>query len=189
MPRANDGTHLLHSGHFAELCDAQDIREKLRQATQRPERNARIGAAKRGTRHTPQTKAKISRAKQGRKHTAEARRNMSAGQRRRAENLATAKGPPWTAEDEALLGTAPDEQVAIRLGRTFYQVRRRRRRLRIPSYIRHKPHAPRWAWTAEEDRLLGTMSDAALAERLGCLLLVVFRRRRKLGIPAHQRQL
>jgi len=38
-------------------------------------------------------------------------------------------------------------------------------------------------WTADEERLLGTLPDQALAERLGCSRQRVNERRRKLGIP------
>jgi hypothetical protein len=39
----------------------------------------------------------------------------------------------WTAEEDALLGTMPDVDVARRIGRTVKSVRARRRVLRIPS--------------------------------------------------------
>jgi hypothetical protein len=39
----------------------------------------------------------------------------------------------WTAEEEALLGTMPDAEVARRIGRTVGAVRSRRGILRIPS--------------------------------------------------------
>ena len=39
-------------------------------------------------------------------------------------------------------------------------------------------------WTPDDDALLGTMVDRLVAEQLGCTLLQVFGRRRKLGIIA-----
>jgi hypothetical protein len=37
-------------------------------------------------------------------------------------------------------------------------------------------------WTKDEDKLLGTMTDAALAKRLGCATMTVFKRRHALKI-------
>jgi hypothetical protein len=42
-------------------------------------------------------------------------------------------GPPWTAEQLALLGTAPDEEIAERIGRTAHAVSAKRRKLGIPN--------------------------------------------------------
>jgi len=44
----------------------------------------------------------------------------------------------------------------------------------------------RRAWTAEEDALLGTMTDQRLARRLGRGQGAVARRRRELGVPAYR---
>jgi hypothetical protein len=42
-------------------------------------------------------------------------------------------GPRWTDEQEALLGTMPDEEVARRTGRTSNGVRLKREKLGIPN--------------------------------------------------------
>jgi hypothetical protein len=41
---------------------------------------------------------------------------------------------PWTAEQDALLGVLPDEEVARRLNRTLEAIKVRRGRLRIPVF-------------------------------------------------------
>ena len=40
----------------------------------------------------------------------------------------------WTAAQDALLGTLPDEQLALRIGRTLMAVAARRRQLGVPLY-------------------------------------------------------
>jgi hypothetical protein len=93
------------------------------------------------------------------------------------------KGPPWTAQEDKLLGTAPDKVIAARLGRERYAVSRRRRVLGIRRPARVLPSS----WKPEEDRLLGTMPDREIAARLGRNELAVVIRRRKLNIlkPDH----
>lgn len=46
----------------------------------------------------------------------------------------------------------------------------------------------KFRWTAADDALLGTATDAEVAKRIGITMLSVFKRRQKLGIPPHQRQ-
>src|SRR5262249_4968231 len=62
-------------------------------------------------------------------------RRMSAAHRRRGTRPPAA-GPAWSAEEEALLGTMPDEEVARRTGRTLVAVQGRRYTLRIEKYGR-----------------------------------------------------
>ncbi|NJL29653.1 MAG: hypothetical protein HC897_18060 [Thermoanaerobaculia bacterium] len=52
--------------------------------------------------------------------------------------LRIAKYGPWTQQEEALLGTAPDREVALRIGRTLRAVRLRRVGLQIPAFVRAK---------------------------------------------------
>jgi DNA-binding Xre family transcriptional regulator len=47
---------------------------------------------------------------------------------------------------------------------------------------RRQGHTRKRQWTAQEDILLGAMSDSAVAKRLGCSLGTVFYRRKELGI-------
>jgi hypothetical protein len=186
VPRANDGTHRLHSLVFAEI-DTPEVREKRRQSTKRPERNAKISAAKTGRSPSAEVRAKIRAAKLGQKHTEESRRRMSEAQRRRGGNPEWARERPFTANEDAQLGKAPDPQVARQLDRTVWEVFYRRRQLAIPSFRPHRPHKPPRNWRPHEDRRLGTMPDTELALELGCEPRVVFKRRRKLGIPAYGR--
>jgi hypothetical protein len=62
----------------------------------------------------------------------------------------------WTEEELVLLGTAPDAEVASRIGRTEAAVTTMRNRRGIP--------AP-WAWTEEQVALVGTLPDAGVAAR------------------------
>jgi hypothetical protein len=47
-----------------------------------------------------------------------------------------ARFPPWPAEEVALLGTMPDTELALRLGRTRDEVHKERRRRGIPRFRR-----------------------------------------------------
>ncbi|HEX9046774.1 MAG TPA: hypothetical protein VF988_07090, partial [Verrucomicrobiae bacterium] len=84
----------------------------------------------------------------------------------------------WTPEEDALLGTLTDGEVAARLGLTIPAVAHRRRRLgRAVRFAHRRP------WTPEEDALLGTASDTAIAAQLDRAIATVCMRRQKLGIP------
>jgi hypothetical protein len=92
-------------------------------------------------------------------------------------NLVTGyHGPLWTEEDLALLGTAPDAEVARRIGRTANAVRVMRDRLGIP-----RPAGGRWR--DGDLALLGTLPDREVARRLGRSLSSVTQKRCKLGLP------
>lgn len=84
-------------------------------------------------------------------------------------------GPLWTAEDVALLGTLPDEDVARQTGRTAGAVRQKREELGIPNPAGNR-------WTADGVALLGTLPDREVAPRLGRSLSSVTQKRIKLGI-------
>jgi hypothetical protein len=43
-------------------------------------------------------------------------------------------GMPWTAAEDALLGTMPDTEVAARTGRTLVPVQSRRFMFRVPRF-------------------------------------------------------
>lgn len=88
----------------------------------------------------------------------------------------------WTKRETALLGTAPDAEVARLLARSRLAVSARRAALGIPAFGPDPQPAP--AIDERYDRLLGTAPDRVIAERLGVPLQVVFRRRKALGIPA-----
>jgi hypothetical protein len=88
----------------------------------------------------------------------------------------------WTADQIALLGTDTDRAIGLILGRTPESIERYRNRLRIPAYIRRRPHND---WTAEEDALLGTDTDSAIGLILGRTPISIQRRRTRLRIPAY----
>ena len=88
----------------------------------------------------------------------------------------------WTAEEERLLGTRPDREMAQLLGRTVRAIESQRHRLGIyrqPS-IRLKTRR----WKPAEIALLGPRPDPELAARLGRSEGSVRVQRRKKGIPA-----
>jgi hypothetical protein len=84
---------------------------------------------------------------------------------------------PWRPEDDKVLGTRPDAQVALLLGRPLYQVSHRRRQLGIPCHYEHKP------WTTWELELLGVKPDAEVARLTRHPLKAVRAKRQELGRP------
>ena len=86
----------------------------------------------------------------------------------------------WRPEEVALLGTAPDHEIAKRLRRTMDAVQQKRTELGIPTFSR----SPFRRWTAEEGALLGAAPDEEIAARIGRSLEAVRTRRRRLGIRA-----
>jgi hypothetical protein len=85
----------------------------------------------------------------------------------------------WTPQEEALLGTDTDEQIAPKLKRTKTAVGWRRVLLGIPAW-QAKYSRP---WTAEEDALLGKLPDQELAKRLKRTLEAVKVRRKQKHLP------
>src|SRR5437667_73218 len=88
---------------------------------------------------------------------------------------------PWTREEEKLLGTRSDKQVAQLLKRHINTVGTRRRQLNIPHFIGRNRD-----WTVAEERLLGTMPDKELAHRLGRTLYSIRSKRILLRLPRNQ---
>jgi hypothetical protein len=78
-------------------------------------------------------------------------------------------------EQVRLLGTAPDEEVARRIGRSMNAVRVKRTRRGIPD-----PGGR--GWTAEEMALLGTAPDEEVAAKIGRTSGAVTQKRCQLGI-------
>jgi hypothetical protein len=89
---------------------------------------------------------------------------------------------PWTPAEDRLLGTMPDAQLAPLLKRGIVSVEKRRLKLRILFQATPVSVLPRRAWTAKEEQLLGTLSDAEVARRLKRTTVSVFHRRNRLGI-------
>jgi hypothetical protein len=87
-----------------------------------------------------------------------------------------ARARAWPAWQVQLLGTALDEEVAARIGRSPDAVRRMRAKQGIPNPSGH-------GWTAEQVELLGTMPDEEVAARIGRTPGGVGQKRCKLGVP------
>jgi hypothetical protein len=110
-------------------------------------------------------------------------RTFGCVQHRRAKlGIAPAVSPlAWTPEEERLLGTVTDRELARRLGRTVLAVQARRVIRRIPSVLPTARH-----WTPREDALLGTKTDAEVGRLLGRGATGVRRRRMLLHIRLNQ---
>ena len=92
-------------------------------------------------------------------------------------------GTSWTADEDRLLGTMSDQDLAQRLGRSWRAINLRRRKLRIPLFrSRRRP------WTQAEEALLGTISDRRFARRFKRSVRSVIVRRYEKGIPLLSRQ-
>lgn len=113
----------------------------------------------------------------------------------------------WSEEEEVLLGSKPDEELALMFGRTILAVGARRIQLGRPKpdvafkvvkviggpvsrrdsggTPNVKPGARYCTWTAEEDALLGTLTDKEVARRLGYPVTRVARRRKLLRVPSN----
>jgi hypothetical protein len=85
---------------------------------------------------------------------------------------------PWTPAEDRLLGSASDEALTKKLGRSRTTITARRGKLGIARFPRDG------AWTAKEERLLGTVPDRELARRLGRTPVAVQARRVFKGIPS-----
>ena len=81
----------------------------------------------------------------------------------------------WEKWEIALLGKAPDEEVARQIGRNEAAVAAKRRSLGIPKKL------PEY-WTPDKIALLGAMSDSDVARQIGRNPVTVAAKRRSLGI-------
>jgi hypothetical protein len=114
----------------------EEVPAKARTAANSPEANAKKSAWRKGRPIHPNALAALERYR-GRKPSNATRRKMSEihGQRgTRPPWLA----PPWTVEEDALLGTMPDRHVAQRTGRTLSAVQCRRALLDIDGFYRKR---------------------------------------------------
>jgi hypothetical protein len=84
----------------------------------------------------------------------------------------------WTPDEDALLGSFTDEEVARKLGCPVTRVRRRRRKLGLWN-----PNPQHRHWTKEEIALLGTRPDREVASLVNRTLGNVRNKRLELGIP------
>jgi hypothetical protein len=87
----------------------------------------------------------------------------------------------WTRERVALLGKAPDGEVARQLGVTAGMVGYRRHLLGIPAFPAARQSS---FWTPGRVALLGTATDREVARRLGVTAATVCNRRHALEIRA-----
>jgi hypothetical protein len=85
-------------------------------------------------------------------------------------------GPRWKQEEIELLGTIPDDEVAVLLGKTWRAVTQKRHKVGIPNPAENH-------WTAREIRLLGKLPDEEVARRTGRTLNAIAQKRFALGIP------
>jgi hypothetical protein len=85
-------------------------------------------------------------------------------------------GPLWTAEQVALLGTMPDDELAALLGKSIQAVYMKREKLGIqnPSKLH---------WTVEQIALLGNLPDWEVSEKIGRTTNAVTLKRIALRIP------
>jgi hypothetical protein len=127
------GTSALRSRLAPETVQSEEATRKRMPALKSPERAAKISASKRGKRRPASVGEKIRKARLGTKATAETRARMSEIHRQRGTRTPAA-GVPWTAEEEALLGTMKDSDVAARTGRTLPAVRDRRYGLGVEAF-------------------------------------------------------
>lgn len=97
----------------------------------------------------------------------------------------------WTAEQLALVGSAPDVEVARQLGVSRMMIGRKRKELGRPPYpvkaCGHDRQTP-FEWTEEALAMLGTEPDMEVAIKLGISRQAVFRQRksRDIDVPRSQ---
>ena len=84
---------------------------------------------------------------------------------------------PWRPEDDQVLGTRPDSQIAMLLKRPATNVRWRRLKLGIPCHFVHQP------WTPWELEWLGVKPDEEIARLTRHPLKAVRAKRQELGRP------
>ena len=177
----NKGTSELLGRWSPATVQSKKARSKLKVALKSPERAAKIAAGRRGKPRPPHVAEAVRRANLGRKLSAESRQKMSEAHKRRG-TIPPAAGVPWTADEEALLGTMSDAEVAARTGRTLVAVQSRRYVFGVPNVMKRNPISKPPRWTPKRERLLGTMPGTVVARKLRCSPISVFNRRKKLGV-------
>ncbi len=180
------GTSALRSRWAPESCQSTKANKRRMPTLKSPERAAKIAASKRGQPMPHHVLAALLKANKGRKVSAEARRKMSEAHKRRGTRPPSA-GVPWTADEDALLGTMKDGDVAERTGRSEEAVSSRRYVLNVAAFTKRRPRRAPATWSAEKDRLLGTMPDGDLGRKLRCSPMAVFYRRKRLKIAAFRK--
>lgn len=87
-------------------------------------------------------------------------------------------GKPWTKQEEAMIGTLPDVEVAKAIGRSKWAVLHKRQELGIEAY-----HGYKKPLSKAQIKRLGKEPDRVLAEKWGLSRVHVTRSRLKLDIP------
>ena len=183
--RKTEGTSALHSRWSPDTVQSEKANKEREPTLKSPERAAKIAAAKRG-KPRPQYVIEARReATIGRKASKKARKKMSAAHKRRGTRPPAA-GVPWSDAEDALLGNMKDADVAAQTGRTLVAVSGRRYLLGVAAFTKRAPRCKSVTWTEANDRLLGTMADAVFVRRLGCSLMQVRWRRKRLGLSPHR---
>jgi predicted transcriptional regulator len=169
----NKGTSALRARWAPESCQSDNANARRMPTLKSPERAAKIAAAKRGK---PRPQHVIDSMR--RKPSAETRQKYREAAIRRGA-CPPAAGRPFTPEEDALLGTAKDREIAKKLDRDLQTIQKRRNRLGIPAFAKR-----RIAWTATLDKKLGKVTDEMLALKIGCSVSAVTYRRRLLKVAA-----
>jgi len=134
VPQVNEGTARLYRDYTPERLPPE-VQARARALASSPAANAKKAAAKLGKPRPRAVMEALRSANIGRPLSAEHRRKVGEAHRRLGTRPPKA-GPAWTAKEDALLGTMPDEEVARRTGRTPGAALCRRVKLRIPKYGR-----------------------------------------------------
>jgi hypothetical protein len=185
VDRVTEGTTALLSRWAPETIQSAEANRRREPTLKSPERAAKIAAKLRGKPRPKHVIKALIKANKGRKLSGNHRRKMSEAHKRRGTIPPAMAGPHWTSEEDALLGTMKDRDVAARIGRSESAVSERRYVLGVAAFTKRAPRGKPITWTPAKDRLLGTMSDANLARKLQCSPMTVFYRRRRLKIPAY----
>jgi NUMOD3 motif len=126
VPRKNEGSEQLWRENFnqpwGKRARARAI-AKIRDHEKDAERREKIAAALRGRRLPRHVVEAMKAGRLGKPHSEEVRRKMSEAHRRRGTRPPAMRGPPWTAQEDALIGVVSDREVVARTGRTLNAVR------------------------------------------------------------------
>jgi len=131
VPRNNEGSTKVWRDNADEIF-TPEIRARSVAAMSTPDANAKKSAWRMGRPIHPNTLRALERSRP-KTRSLEHRRRISDAHRRRGTRPPRA-GRPWTAEEDSLLGTMPDEVIVHRTGRILGAVYSRRQILRIPSF-------------------------------------------------------
>ena len=133
VPPSTEGTYQLERSNALHRKD--DRIERARKNSKTPEALAKISASLRG-RIPPPSVIEAARKAARRPRSEGWKQKMAALWRERGHPPAHPERKFWTAEEDALLGTATDGEVARKIGRSIWAVSSRRFKLGINRYRR-----------------------------------------------------